>query len=829
MTTFDEAVDVLRTGTRQEVTSLLLGLTPAERKAFGPKFRRWLTHGSTVGVPRDRESLAVAATADGVRQAKLFATHGWGLTDEFAEDAVLILAERAPAWLQDFVESILDEPGSWNWRVARGIVRTKLVPTPENPQYYLGTVRGVPDSNLKDPRPLIDQIDADPDLVGDHLLVMLATEGAGRLLANHDNFQQSTYEHLPDRVPFPAGTWRVTLAGLAQQGRLDRGRLLDAVLAAPLRDWAAADLGWYVGMHDALEPTVDEVIERQSTYARLLTVEHGPSVKTAQREISRMIGDRRFQPDPVLDASRAALGRTDKASVAAQLRLLEKLGKAYPDLAIANTVRIAADHPHADIRGQAAKLLERLGGAAPVIEQPTPFAAPPAEPWTTPAGVEPIKTADELGEVLLGLIEEIDAIEMERAIDGLLRFADQRPRVADLLWARANRDQYFFDDPRIAPVTFARAWLAPRTREREGEWPVVLGHSGFPVEAAVPESFVGALGRRLTGIAQAIRRGPQLAIALPSHVDGSLDADVLTHRLSRLRLRDKPLELEIAVAILRVPPADRRDVRLPFLIRRARSAARALASSPNWERQVVTHQPFDWEPARRIPLFRDSAASEGDALDGIAARRRPERTLGVEATYGEYEPRFEQTLALGAALLPHDPDVLAAHAHPYLHRDLRKDRAAGVPVLDALARSRQRNGAPASSALILGLAAKDARARTAARDALLDRASRGTLDGTELGRQAALLLRDDIVVGQRVSSGFADVARARDAAVPPLLDALQALMAVLPDRRDAGPFVELAADLAERTGRSVQLPEELRRLAAGRSTSAVAKAVRRLV
>ena len=47
-----------------------------------------------------------------------------------------------------------------------------------------------------------------------------------------------------------------------QEGRLDRNRVLDAVLAAPLRDWAAADLGWYVGMHDALELTVDEAADR---------------------------------------------------------------------------------------------------------------------------------------------------------------------------------------------------------------------------------------------------------------------------------------------------------------------------------------------------------------------------------------------------------------------------------------------------------------------------------------------------------------------------------------------------------------------------------------
>jgi len=218
-----------------------------------------------------------------------------------------------------------------------------------------------------------------------------------------------------------------------------------------------------------------------------------------------------------------------------------------------------------------------------------------------------------------------------------------------------------------------------------------------------------------------------------------------------------------------------------------------------------------------------------DALDGIAGRPRPERTLGAEATYGEYVARFEQTLAFGASFLVHDPDVLAAHMHPYLCRDLRKDRAACVPILDALARSHTALGSPASSALVLGLAAKDVRARTAAQDALVDRARHGALDGAELGRQAALLLEDDTVIGQRVSSGLAEVARASDAAMLPVLDALRELMAVLPGRRDAASFLELAADLAERTGRKIQLPDEYVQLANGKSLSAAAKAARRLL
>lgn len=830
MTDFDAALAVLETGSREEVNALLAGLTPQQRKALGPKFRRWLTHGSTVRVPRDRESLAVIATADGVRQARLFATHGWGLTEEFVEDAVQILQVRSPSWLPDFVESILDEEGSWNWRVARGIVRAGLAPEPDNPEYFRGTVRGVPDYNVQNRRPLVEQIGRDPGLIGDHLLTLLSTEGVGRLLAFHDSYMERRHSHLPDLAEFPAGTWRIALVTLAQEQRLDRGRLLDAVLAAPLRDWAAADLGWYVGMHDALEPTLDEVADRQGTYARLLTVEHGPSVKTAQRELGRLLPDKRFEAEPVVAASAATLARSDKASVVAQLRLLEKLAKTYPDISVADTVRIASDHTRADVRDQAAKLLDRLGAGVAPAAAPLDFVPRQREPRPPASPIQPVASADELAEVLLGIFEEVDPVAMERAIDGLLRFADERPATVDLLRARAAAAEYYQDDPRIAARVLTLAWLTPRRRIRDGDWTILLGHTIFPAEGPPPQTFVGAIGRRLTGIAQAVREGSHTSLALPTSADFTIDANELNRRLGDASRSRPILELELAVALQRVPSADRSSVQIPRSMRKSSAVAAVRDGRPGkWLRRVVAYQRMNWEPERRIPVFLDEFGSEGHAAAGILARSRPEATLGPEGSYGEYESRFEQTLGLGASLLPHDHDVLAAHVHPYLYRDLRKDRACSVQAVDAIARATSFNGPPASSALVLALAAKDARGRTAAQDAILDLARYGVLDGKELGHQAALLLADEIVVGQRISGGLAECARAGDAAVLSMLDALQEIARVLPGRRDAGAFLELAADLSERTGCLIDLPTEFHELAVGKSSSMLARAARRLL
>ena len=827
----DEIVAELEHDDSDHVVSVLLDLTEGDRKALGPKARGWLTRGNPTRVSSTHAALAVLATAKGWRQAMVGAEGlGWFHRASVDHHAVAILQARDETWLPDLVGGLLEAEGSWNWRLARELVRVGAVPAPDHPEYFRGTVRGASDGILREPRlSLVEELDADPGLVGDHLLRMLATEGTGRLLAYHDTFEESTHEHRPDHTPFPAGTWRVALLTLVQQGRLDRGRLLDTVLAAPLRDWASADLTWFVGMHDALEPTLDEVLERQGTYVRLLTVEHGPSVRTAQRELLRLVPDRRLETEPFLAASRATLGRTDRASVAAHLRLLDKLAKADPDLDLADTVRVAEDHPRADVRELAARILRGIGAQVGPEPGPSRFTPVPPEPRPAAPPVEPISSADELAEVLLGLHEEVDPLEMERAIDGLLRLADERPLTWELLEKRASEATYYDDDPRIAARVLTLAWLTPRRRVRDGEWPVVLGHTIYPPQPAAPQSLVGALGRRLTAVAHAVRQGPHASVSLPGRADLTLDADELVRRLRRADRAHPVLELELVVALLRVPVEDRGAVEVPRSLRGSAAVARAREGrAPHWVREVVSNERQRWDSTREVVVFRDVQGREGDAAAGILARSAPGRTVGHEVDYGAYESPFEQTLGLGAALLPHDHDVLAAHAHPYLHRDLSRDRACSVPVVDAIARARTPNGVPASSALVLALAAKDARGRTAAQDAILDLARHGVLDGVALGRQAALLMGDDVVVGQRVSGALADCARASDAAVPPVLDALQEIVTVLPGRRDAGPFLELTADLAERTGRTVDLPPELRALAEGKASSVLAKAARRL-
>ena len=57
---------------------------------------------------------------------------------------------------------------------------------------------------------------------------------------------------------------------LAAEGRIARGRLLDASLDALTRDFRASTVAWYAQLHESIEPTHDERVERLDRYLALL-------------------------------------------------------------------------------------------------------------------------------------------------------------------------------------------------------------------------------------------------------------------------------------------------------------------------------------------------------------------------------------------------------------------------------------------------------------------------------------------------------------------------------------------------------------------------------
>ncbi|MDQ5839918.1 MAG: hypothetical protein M3537_01925, partial [Chloroflexota bacterium] len=290
-----------------------------------------------------------------------------------------------------------------------------------------------------------------------------------------------------------------------------------------------------------------------------------------------------------------------------------------------------------------------------------------------------------------------------------------------------------------------------------------------------------------------------------------------------------------SVATLRLAPQTWPELDLPTAHRTAGALKGYLQMlknyQPRWEAVIGTGTGRNFGIVQRAATWRDTASRSGNVEDVVSAvldRHDPLRLLDFEVNHGEQSGRFEQVTDMWPLMLPHHPELLAAHSHIRLNRSLVQNRSGMEPLIDAFANIPATSGPVVCSALALGLSARNDAERTHVVDAIVDLAEQGNLDGTQLGLQISWLLSGGVVTGQRVVQSLAESARGSTNAANAVLDALQAVMPVLPGRNEAHVFVDLAAQLATRTGRSVRLPDEFLALRAGRSSSAVAAACRRV-
>ncbi|WP_188189714.1 hypothetical protein [Nonomuraea sp. SYSU D8015] len=145
------------------------------------------------------------------------------------------------------------------------------------------------------------------DLAGDRLLdVMLPrlfeAEGAGRLLC--------------DDQALPAA-----LGKLAAEGRIRRAALLDGCRTRFLRGGQAADLRFFVRLHDLLDPAPEEVAPRADDYVALLS--HAPA-NVADLALRQL---RRLKTTPPAEAVEGLPYRREGKLVRAGLSLLDRVLK----------------------------------------------------------------------------------------------------------------------------------------------------------------------------------------------------------------------------------------------------------------------------------------------------------------------------------------------------------------------------------------------------------------------------------------------------------------------------------------------------------------------
>lgn len=351
---------------------LMAGAPEAERRAVAPVPLRWaravwadlLGREAPHAVPyregtqpHDYTSVVGAALLGTGTLAEVKSC-GWAIpVDEMAQ---AVLANRKPAWLQDWAEWLLAErPTPEVSQTVRRMAAAGLFPFPRAEGYYRGlmglTRRSVRQADgTRRWVPVLETLRENPELLED-VWPLFEVEGT-----SEQNLAAA------DKYTIEACTWRVALLALAADGTLPRDRLLTSSLDALERDFIQFRAGWFSRFHEQLQPTLEERTANLERYLALLGSRIPPTVAFALKALAALDKAGALPADLLLDHVEPALCAREKSTVTLALRLIERAARSDAGRA-ARTAVSALSHEAAEIQGSALDLIGKHGDTADTV------------------------------------------------------------------------------------------------------------------------------------------------------------------------------------------------------------------------------------------------------------------------------------------------------------------------------------------------------------------------------------------------------------------------------------------------------------------------------
>lgn len=508
----------------------------------------------------------------------------WGYRDIGPEVLLSVLCGRRPTWMNDWLALRLSHDVMPSWQVVRTLVRTGVCETPPGEDYIKLLVR-----EFNHPtRRLLD----DPDLLDDEIwrLFEIETDAFITYNGNHLSYFSSTYE-----------SWPTALKTLADGGRIDRQRLLDASLQALTNGFSPYYLSGFCKFHLNLEPTAEEMTACEASYRQLLCHPVGHVVTFALRMLKALDKAAGLDGESFLKQILPVFAIPTKRQATQALQLAKRLVKRHPELS-EQAIEVglqALGHVSADVHDLAFTLLEqhinrehlveRLASLSPenqpgvkgllvrlgieAVSEPAAASVYHERVPPSPADIlnvnvltglkplAPIETLDDLIDAVSHAIEVVDSPEeVERILDGLSRLCDQRPANFE---ARTEALLYrILQSPfssrgllsAMSPVSqglrgLLLSWLTTDALPKD----LRAGPSWELGPAAFIESRLVELTKRVA------RRQAGLLLSAPTHEHGWIDPVSLVERVCQIP-NDliQSRRLDLIQALLRLSP-DRRS------------------------------------------------------------------------------------------------------------------------------------------------------------------------------------------------------------------------------------------------------------------------------
>ncbi|GAA1757263.1 DUF6493 family protein [Nonomuraea bangladeshensis] len=827
MSAWDDLLKLAQAGDVHGTMRRVGELTPAERRSVAEEPARRLAHRRAAGISpwEHRQELSPLLLTGAGTVGGASAVASWLLRRDFRDlsernvpRVLEVLRARPDDWRADLAVRLarrLRLTDGWPWRVAAELVRETGVEPPQDADAFkTGWLRTLE----------ADRAAGDP---------LLAAYGPGL-------FEIDGLATLP--------LWEVAdnVVRLVEAGLLERTVVLDGLVRRLLRDGPAA-LSPLAGLHDRLDPDLDEITGHAEDYVALLPAGPVAVADLALAQLRRLEEAGRLSEESFTEALEALVFRPEKkllrgaiawagdavprdggrtgTVLRAMAVLFAQDTLALQERAVRLAVRLA---PHADpeereaVRAAAAGLPAELrekvaagyGGAIEADElEAVPLAAA-GDGRRLPA---PYGSPEELARGLDAFRADEDPHTFEVLLAGLATWSERDPeglRAALRPWTEPFDASFFgrWPDELDERVGYALrrtflAFAAPAvTRSlpwRPRQWTRSLAVLDEPPARRCAE---------LTGHYADGGRYP-VVLATPTAVTGHVAPGVLLDRLERLEAEGvEALPADLTQALLRLP----REIAAADVARAGRltsEAGRACAAWMRGERLgdpevTVRRDPWSWLPTT------------------INADGAPERVRGLL----EIRAAHSWTMEWWPLVMPSHRDVVAAH--------LVSPLAAGTDASDSDARvlvdlvhGDGPLGTGMAYALACGMGQTQAAGRAAAGDALLTLAARGEVPAAELAEVVTKLVKSEYVKLNRVVVVLDDAtqAGAHEVVWEVVVRLLPGLLPEEGERPRAGLADLLAAGArAARIGRvRADLPE-VAAIAARKGSSRLVQEARRL-
>jgi len=295
--------------------------------------------------------LLACGTAADAHRAQL-----WGLGWEWRNLIVPVLIARNPSWLDTWVNKRLDgEFPELRWKQVREFLQAGVIEKPQADGYitlFIEEMRGFDHEDPASYVPTSERLRQEPAFL----------EYEVWRIFEFENYALTT-DYSPRQKDAPPNyeTWPDAFVQLANDGDIDRERLLDLTLSSMQQEMKQNQLSAYGKLHEALAPTPDEMAARHRAYFDLLVSPVGPVLSFAVRMLGKLHRAGRLDADLFVDDIRPVFVHKAKGTAMQALKILDQLGAKDDTLfpKVAEVAVAAMAHQSPDVQEAALGLLEK--------------------------------------------------------------------------------------------------------------------------------------------------------------------------------------------------------------------------------------------------------------------------------------------------------------------------------------------------------------------------------------------------------------------------------------------------------------------------------------